>query len=102
MFAFTEYVKNHIGKMFIENPAVSMEMLHADSDRKTPIIFVLSQGADPTTQVMKFSKDRKVPMPVISLGQGQGRKAEKLIQSGKQRGEWVLLQNCHLARSWMP
>jgi len=28
---------------------VTMETIHADSDIMTPIIFVLSQGADPTT-----------------------------------------------------
>ena len=29
-----------------------MENLHSDSDAKTPIIFVLSQGADPSQNVI--------------------------------------------------
>ena len=37
----------------------------------------------------------------ISLGQGQGPKAEKLIKDGKDKGRWVLLMNCHLYVSWM-
>lgn len=41
-------------------------------------------------------------MESISLGQGQGVKAEALITQGKQQGFWVVLQNCHLAVSWMP
>jgi len=32
-----------------------MEDLHLDSDAKTPIIFVLSQGADPSQNVIAFA-----------------------------------------------
>ena len=38
----------------------------------------------------------------VSLGQGQGPKAEKLLALGMDRGMWVCLQNCHLSVSWMP
>lgn len=37
----------------------------------------------------------------ISCWQGQGRKAEALIAEAQGSGAWVVLQNCHLAPSWM-
>jgi dynein heavy chain len=70
-----------------------MDTLYEDSDSKTPVIFILSQGADPTTSLYKFAKDNNFDDKIlgISLGQGQGEKAEKLIITAKVNGEWILL-----------
>jgi dynein heavy chain, axonemal len=65
---------------------------------------VLSSGADPTTIFFKFADAMGFgkKLDSISLGQGQAHFAEKLINEGKDKGSWVLQQNCHLATSWMP
>lgn len=47
--SFQMYVLNNMGKFFIESPSVTMEVVYADTDYKTPLIFILSTGADPTS-----------------------------------------------------
>ena len=82
MFAVAGYVKKLMGKFYLESPEVNMAAVHADSDRKTPIIFVLSQGADPTEGVMNFARERGAEenLKIISLGQGQGPTAARMIE----------------------
>lgn len=79
-----------------------MEMLFNSADKVTPTIFVLSQGADPNEQILGYAKKMKQKLQQKSLGQGQERDAERRIAEGKRDGDWILLQNCHLFKSWMP
>lgn len=48
MFACQKYVEIELGKLYSESPVATMDALFASSDNITPVIFVLSQGADPT------------------------------------------------------
>ena len=92
-----------LGQYFIEPPATNMEIMYRDLATHIPMIFVLSAGADPTSLLQKFAYEREFNERIdyISLGQGQGPKAVKLINNATTEGRWVVLQNCHLARTWM-
>lgn len=84
----------------------TLSELYAQSQAHTPIVFILSPGSDPTQQLLRFAKDLRgstLHMDIVSLGQGQGPRAEELIaKSLVLKGRWIFLQNCHLAASFMP
>ncbi|CAM9503223.1 unnamed protein product, partial [Hapterophycus canaliculatus] len=81
----------------------SFSQVFADVDDKTPCVFVLSRGADPMALLLKFATfvGMENQLEVVSLGKGQGPRAEEVIKVAKARGSWVMLQNCHLAYSWL-
>ena len=98
------YIIEHLDQRFIEPPPFDLEPCFEDSVPTSPLIFVLVSGADPTGALIAFAEDRGMlngKYHAISLGQGQGPKAEALIEQGMEAGHWILLQNCHLATSWM-
>jgi hypothetical protein len=79
-------------RRFVEPQPFALEPSFADSSCSTPLIFVLSPGSDPMAALLKFADDRGVRVESVSLGQGQGPVATKLIEEGSAAGFWVVLQ----------
>ena len=48
MFSFQKYVIDHMGQFFVESQSATMDVVYKDTSSYTPLIFVLSTGADPT------------------------------------------------------
>jgi len=99
----TYFIKNMLGPMFIESPIFDPKSSFDDSTCTTPLIFVLSPGADPIIYLMDLAKEKEMDsrLKMLSLGQGQGEIAAEWIKAGRRNGDWVCLQNCHLAISWL-
>lgn len=102
--AVVNFISYHIGQKFVEPPTFDIQKSYNDSVATTPLIFVLVSGSDPVGDVIAFAEKMNMgkKLDMISLGQGQGPKAAAMIENGIAVGSWVLLQNCHLAISWMP
>nr|XP_031326333.1 dynein heavy chain 1, axonemal isoform X8 [Camelus dromedarius] len=102
--AMQDFVATNLEPRFIEPQTANLSVVFKDSNPTMPLIFVLSPGTDPAADLYKFAEEMKFSkkLSAISLGQGQGPRAEAMMRSSIERGKWVFFQNCHLAPSWMP
>ena len=87
MQATGDFVMEKLGKKFVEPPPFDLSKSYNDSSHTTPLIFILSPGADPTMSLLKYAEDKKFggdKFNSISLGQGQ-------VGGGLRNLRWSLL-----------
>ncbi|KAK8898529.1 Dynein heavy chain 5, axonemal [Tritrichomonas musculus] len=101
IFASMKYISDFLGKQFSEFPNTNLDQIAAEAGPKSPVIFLLSPGSDPTPLVEEACKRAKKELNTVSMGQGREEFAENFINHSKVKGEWVLLQNCHLGLKYM-
>jgi dynein heavy chain, axonemal len=70
IYGIKEFVKKELGQKYIESPAFDLTGAFNDSENTTPIIFVLSPGADPITYLKGLAKSKNMDqrLKIISLG----------------------------------
>lgn len=93
------------GVRFVTPPMVTFEAIFEQSTPFTPVIFILSPGSDPTSNLQKLAERSGFGLnrlKILSLGQGQESVAMQLLDTAIGRGMWLLLQNCHLLSAWLP
>eukprot|EP01062_Namystynia_karyoxenos_P002022 TRINITY_DN106_c0_g1_i3.p1 TRINITY_DN106_c0_g1~~TRINITY_DN106_c0_g1_i3.p1 ORF type:complete len:1103 (+),score=478.02 TRINITY_DN106_c0_g1_i3:3-3311(+) len=102
LYQLMNLCRDELGKKFIEPPTFDINVAFKDSAFDRPVLFILSQGSDPTDGFLRWAKaEMGRSVRSVSMGQGQEGPARRLIDSGKKAGEWVLLQNCHLGKTFM-
>ncbi|XP_070785989.1 dynein axonemal heavy chain 2 [Enoplosus armatus] len=100
----TSFIVSNLGSRFVEPPVLDMKAVVEESTCRTPLIFVLSPGVDPTGALLQLAEASGMSkhFHALSLGQGQAPIAKSMIEEGVKNGHWVFLANCHLSLSWMP
>ncbi|KAF8281137.1 dynein, axonemal, heavy polypeptide 5 [Trypanosoma cruzi] len=96
MLAANQYVSRTLGKEFAEPQHLDLHDVVEETTGLTPIVFLLSQGSDPTTLIEAAAKSLKKKIFPISMGQGQEEAAMNIVNNAWNNGDWALLQNCHL------
>eukprot|EP00667_Euglena_gracilis_P000018 EG_transcript_18 len=101
--AVQEFVQEVLGPCLVGLPPPDLAQAFADSAPGTPLLFLLAPGANAVAAISRLAEGQQ-PTPClrfVSLGQGQGAHARQSVEAGMKAGQWVLLENCHLASSFL-
>ena len=100
-----DFIIEHMGSdHYVQPPTLQYNNVFNQSTENTPIVFILSPGADPLADLIKLAEEKGMTQnkfKTLSLGQGMGDIAQNMIEGSVFKGAWVLLQNCHLLTSWL-
>jgi len=99
-----QFIIDKMSDKYVQPPVLNFMKVYEQSSPVTPVLFVLSPGADPAYDVFALADKLGFggpKMKFIALGQGQGKAAQQMLETGAARGQWVMLLNCHLLASWL-
>ncbi|VDN95862.1 unnamed protein product [Rodentolepis nana] len=96
-----KYIIHTLDQAYIEDIPVNVRDLSYEADSKTPLIGLLSMGADPTPSIEQAARKLRINLGIVSMGQGQEVYARRLLKAAVSEGSWVLLQNCHLCTDYV-
>ncbi|XP_052023863.1 dynein axonemal heavy chain 10 [Apodemus sylvaticus] len=102
--AVTDYVTLTMGEKYVQPPMISFEAIFEQSTPNSPIVFILSPGSDPASDLMKLAERSGfggTRLKFLAMGQGQEKVALQLLETAVARGQWLMLQNCHLLVKWL-
>lgn len=107
IYAAVVCVEDIMGKQFVQSRMISFADSFKETSSITPVLFILSPGVDPLTDVERLGKKLSFSSEHnnfhnVSLGQGQERVAETALYIASREGHWVILQNIHLVARWLP
>ncbi|CAL9696601.1 unnamed protein product [Knipowitschia caucasica] len=99
--AVTNYVTVTMGDTYVQPPVINFDAVYEQSTPFSPIVFILSPGSDPAADLMKLAERSGFHFKFLAMGQGQEKVALQLLEKCASRGQWLMLQNCHLLVKWL-
>ncbi|XP_043280362.1 dynein beta chain, ciliary isoform X1 [Venturia canescens] len=106
-YAISAFIEEKLGLRYVEGRTVEFSKSYEETSPSTPIFFILSPGVNPLKDVedlgrrLGFTSDAQ-NFHNVSLGQGQESVAETAMDLAAKGGHWVILQNIHLVKKWLP
>ena len=97
------FIVHIMGDRFVQPPAINFLEVWRLSTPSSPIVCIISPGADPASDIRELAQkmDMSNRLKRVALGQGQGEIARSYVEGAVTKGQWVILENCHLLVSWL-
>lgn len=99
------FVVETLGAEFLEPPIFNLSTAFSESTCSSPLLFLLPTDIDPMPHICRLADNQLIGrnrLVWLSLGEQQSAQVMKFIEEGIKNGNWVILQNCHMAEDWMP
>jgi len=105
--ALTSFITEVMGARYMVQEPFSLASTFEDTTAQTPVFFVLFPGVDPGDEIEALGKklgftEAKGNYVSISMGQGQEKNGESVLDRFTREGGWAFLQNVHLMQGWLP
>lgn len=95
--AVTDYVTSRMGEKYVTPPVISFEAIFEQSTPLSPIVFILSPGSDPASDLMKLAERSGFggnKLKFLSMGQGQEKVKSRFLITGDEITNMVFTTNC--------
>lgn len=95
--AVTDYVTSRMGEKYVTPPVISFEAIFEQSTPLSPIVFILSPGSDPASDLMKLAERSGFggnKLKFLSMGQGQEKVKSRFLITGDEITNMVFRTNC--------
>ena len=100
--ALRSFINDMMGEVYVFQKPFDMEATFKETSNSTPTFFVLFAGVDPTPWVEALAKTKGVTFENgnfknISMGQGQEKPAEAVVETFAKNGGWVSIVSFRLS-----
>ena len=105
--ALDRFIRLALGDRFMTQEPFKLDVTFPNSTYQTPLFFVLFPGVDPGEEIEALGTklgftETKGNFVSISMGQGQEKNGENVLDRFTLEGGWAFLQNVHLMQAWLP
>ena len=86
--SISQFISQNLGSKYLEPPILQLHSIVEDSNKRSPLIFILSPGVDPAAKLQQLAEEKQMNTGryfALSLGQGQAATARKLLEIGMKK-----------------